>query len=102
MSNVDLQHNVQQIKLQTIPVVSVPCETIHQESKFTYENEPMHLPISRYADVKPKKWEQKLVQIRTLEGEFSVTMWATGTDDGMYTNSVVNDFPQRPVFRCCY
>lgn len=30
-----------------------------------------------------RKWEQKQVQIKTLEGEFSVTMWATGTDDGM-------------------
>jgi len=29
-----------------------------------------------------KKWEQKRVQIKTLEGEFSVTMWASGTDDG--------------------
>ncbi|KAL3873533.1 hypothetical protein ACJMK2_036634 [Sinanodonta woodiana] len=28
-----------------------------------------------------KKWEQKQVQIKTLEGEFSVTMWATGADD---------------------
>nr|AIZ95474.1 YY-1 [Pinctada fucata] len=28
-----------------------------------------------------KKWEQKQVQIKTLEGEFSVTMWATGGDD---------------------
>jgi transcription factor YY len=26
----------------------------------------------------PKKWEQKQVQIKTLEGEFSVTMWASG------------------------
>ena len=25
-----------------------------------------------------RKWEQKQVQIRTLEGEFSVTMWASG------------------------
>ena len=29
-----------------------------------------------------RKWEQKQVQIKTLEGEFSVTMWATGTDVG--------------------
>lgn len=29
-----------------------------------------------------RKWEQKKVQIRTMEGEFSVTMWATGEDDG--------------------
>ncbi|XP_046571201.1 transcriptional repressor protein YY1-like isoform X2 [Haliotis rubra] len=28
-----------------------------------------------------KKWEQKQVQIKTLEGEFSVTMWATGAED---------------------
>ncbi|RWS28174.1 transcriptional repressor protein YY1-like isoform X2 [Leptotrombidium deliense] len=28
-----------------------------------------------------RKWEQKQVQIKTLEGEFSVTMWATGTDE---------------------
>lgn len=31
---------------------------------------------------KAKKWEPKQVQIRTLEGEFSVTMWASGADDG--------------------
>uniref|UniRef100_A0A336K5N8 CSON013004 protein n=1 Tax=Culicoides sonorensis TaxID=179676 RepID=A0A336K5N8_CULSO len=28
-----------------------------------------------------RHWEQKRVQIKTLEGEFSVTMWATGADD---------------------
>ncbi|KFM73407.1 Polycomb protein PHO, partial [Stegodyphus mimosarum] len=28
-----------------------------------------------------RKWEQKQVQIKTLEGEFSVTMWASGTDE---------------------
>lgn len=32
--------------------------------------------------VKPRKWEQKQVQIKTMEGEFSVTMWASGTSDG--------------------
>lgn len=31
---------------------------------------------------KARKWEQKQVQIKTMEGEFSVTMWASGTDDG--------------------
>lgn len=34
------------------------------------------------AQVKPRKWEQKQVQIKTMEGEFSVTMWASGTSDG--------------------
>ncbi|GFS39266.1 transcriptional repressor protein YY1 [Nephila pilipes] len=28
-----------------------------------------------------RRWEQKQVQIKTLEGEFSVTMWASGTDE---------------------
>jgi len=32
-------------------------------------------------DRNTRKWEQKQVQIKTLEGEFSVTMWASGTDD---------------------
>lgn len=30
-----------------------------------------------------RRWEQKQVQIKTLEGEFSVTMWASGSDEGM-------------------
>lgn len=38
--------------------------------------------VGDMAETKSRKWEQKQVQIRTLEGEFSVTMWASGTDDG--------------------
>lgn len=30
---------------------------------------------------KPRRWEQKQVQIKTMEGEFSVTMWAAGASD---------------------
>jgi len=30
---------------------------------------------------KETTWQQKKVSIKTLEGEFSVTMWASGTDD---------------------
>lgn len=30
------------------------------------------------SDGPARKWEQKQVQIKTLDGEFSVTMWATG------------------------
>lgn len=36
------------------------------------------------SETKARKWEQKQVQIKTLEGEFSVTMWASGTDDGKF------------------
>ena len=39
-------------------------------------------------ETKARKWEQKQVQIKTLEGEFSVTMWASGTDDGEYSLSL--------------
>ncbi|PNF36199.1 Transcriptional repressor protein YY1 [Cryptotermes secundus] len=42
--------------------------------------------ISEIAETKTRKWEQKQVQIKTLEGEFSVTMWASGTDDDEGSN----------------
>jgi transcription factor YY len=34
-------------------------------------------------------WQQKQVSIKTLEGEFSVTMWASGADDGKNINFFV-------------
>lgn len=33
-----------------------------------------------------QKWEQKQVQIKTLEGEFSVTMWSSGVDEDDLSN----------------
>ncbi|XP_018021316.1 transcriptional repressor protein YY1 [Hyalella azteca] len=33
-----------------------------------------------------QRWEQKQVQIKTLEGEFSVTMWSSGVDDDELSN----------------
>ncbi|KAJ8890974.1 hypothetical protein PR048_010483 [Dryococelus australis] len=38
------------------------------------------------SETRGRKWEQKQVQIKTLEGEFSVTMWASGTDDDEGSN----------------
>ncbi|XP_028900047.1 polycomb protein PHO isoform X2 [Zeugodacus cucurbitae] len=35
---------------------------------------------------KPRRWEQKQVQIKTMEGEFSVTMWASGNSDDETSN----------------
>jgi len=32
----------------------------------------------------PRKWERKKVQIKTLEGEFSVTVWASGKKETCY------------------
>ncbi len=39
-----------------------------------------------FVDGQPRKWEQKQVQIKTLDGEFSVTMWATGESFGAFSN----------------
>ena len=48
--------------------------------------------LSRVSAVQPQSqqtrsvgsWQQKRVSIKTLEGEFSVTMWASGTEEGKY------------------
>uniref|UniRef100_A0A182JU92 Uncharacterized protein n=1 Tax=Anopheles christyi TaxID=43041 RepID=A0A182JU92_9DIPT len=39
---------------------------------------------------KRRRWEQKQVQIKTMEGEFSVTMWASGTDDDDGSNPEID------------
>ncbi|CAH0549039.1 unnamed protein product [Brassicogethes aeneus] len=39
-----------------------------------------------HMETKPRKWEQKQVQIKTMEGEFSVTMWASGASDDEGSN----------------
>ena len=38
--------------------------------------------FQRSPSLKGGCWQQKQVSIKTLEGEFSVTMWASGADDG--------------------
>ncbi|GAB0100668.1 Polycomb protein PHO [Sergentomyia squamirostris] len=40
----------------------------------------MGMPITT-SGIKPRRWEQKQVQIKTMDGEFSVTMWASGASD---------------------
>lgn len=47
-------------------------------------------------ETKARKWEQKQVQIKTLEGEFSVTMWASGTDDGECLAATPTDLSNSP------
>ena len=42
--------------------------------------------------MKGGNWQQKQVSIKTLEGEFSVTMWASGADEG---ENVLNDLKVR-------
>lgn len=65
----------------TVPGPSKMQRRIKKDHRFSDSDHFMAQEVS-FIDSKPKKWEQKQVQIRTLEGEFSVTMWASGTDDG--------------------
>ncbi|KAH8269815.1 hypothetical protein KR018_012129, partial [Drosophila ironensis] len=48
------------------------------------------LVLSNSGNGKTRRWEQKQVQIKTMEGEFSVTMWASGTSDDEYSGSEQN------------
>ncbi|XP_029281531.1 transcriptional repressor protein YY1b isoform X1 [Cottoperca gobio] len=43
------------------------------------------------AEAGGRKWEQKQVQIKTLEGEFSVTMWASDNNKDIDHESVVEE-----------
>lgn len=51
----------------------------------TMENRQKNVALIQTANGKSRRWEQKLVQIKTMEGEFSVTMWASGTSDDEYS-----------------
>ena len=65
---------------------------IHSPSRIKHRNSPIHhhkngleslFHSAVGADIdKETTWQQKRVSIKTLEGEFSVTMWASGTEDG--------------------
>ena len=66
--------------------------TLHSPSRIKHRNSPLHhhkngleslFHSAVGADIdKETTWQQKRVSIKTLEGEFSVTMWASGTEDG--------------------
>lgn len=67
---------------------------IIQAQQVQLESLPQHHATTIFGEIpgetKARKWEQKQVQIKTLEGEFSVTMWASGTDDGRSLIFIVN------------
>ncbi|KAK2104753.1 hypothetical protein P7K49_018609 [Saguinus oedipus] len=52
------------------------------------------------ADPGNKKWEQKQVQIKTLEGEFSVTMWSSGERRPRDPAPGCFCFEGKPCFMC--
>ncbi|EDW83541.1 uncharacterized protein Dwil_GK13655 [Drosophila willistoni] len=83
--------------LKTTDGVYLSSDKIKKEPKphtFAEEREQVS-HVSATSDlvgpaVRSRRWEQKLVQIKTMEGEFSVTMWASGgtsDDDDVYSES---------------
>lgn len=48
------------------------------KSRNSVQNSGLGINDVGLGDSSVKKWEQKQVQIKTLEGEFSVTMWSSG------------------------
>lgn len=82
---VSLAHH-HQLMAQPHHLIQIPDSTTHHTSM---------VQIDRSS----RKWEQKQVQIRTLEGEFSVTMWASGgTDDDECSNP---EFEQEHEYEDC-
>ena len=62
-----------------------PRKKVTKATGFTNKGPVIETSMGEYTLIDPsslgatnRKWEQKQVQIKTLEGEFSVTMWATG------------------------
>lgn len=49
--------------------------------------------------ISTRKWEQKQVQIKTLDGEFSVTMWASDANSGgpLVIQSNINEDDKRAI-----
>ncbi|GFQ73146.1 transcriptional repressor protein YY1 [Trichonephila clavata] len=59
-----------------------PC-TSKRGKKKKFGKVKLENELSYELERSARRWEQKQVQIKTLEGEFSVTMWASGTDEEM-------------------
>nr|XP_015931141.1 transcriptional repressor protein YY1 [Parasteatoda tepidariorum] len=72
-NNLTIPHEV---LFETNPGTSKRTKKNKKSSKVKIENE-----LSYEMERSSRKWEQKQVQIKTLEGEFSVTMWASGIDE---------------------
>ncbi|KAF7286671.1 uncharacterized protein LOC143192818 [Rhynchophorus ferrugineus] len=58
----------------------------HLKHRGLIRRENEFLLTDMHVEAKPRKWEQKQVQIKTMEGEFSVTMWASGASDDEGSN----------------
>ena len=80
---------------ESVPIPVPTTDVLDSNHLRNFVNKPQKLKIKR--EIKREfdfenlsdgrirnhgSWQQKQVSIKTLEGEFSVTMWASGADDG--------------------
>ena len=83
----------------SVPVPVPNSDVLDSNSLRTFVSKPQKQKIKReikrefdlesFSDGKIRQhgaWQQKQVSIKTLEGEFSVTMWASGADDGKFSH----------------
>ena len=78
MASVDLIKKESTIPFSRIAKSSPPSNHGKMKRKNCLES----LFHSASDEDKETTWQQKRVSIKTLEGEFSVTMWASGAEDG--------------------
>ncbi|KAK9876283.1 hypothetical protein WA026_012581 [Henosepilachna vigintioctopunctata] len=72
--------------VESSPGPSKKRRSLHKNRGILGRRENEMLLSDMHVESKPRKWEQKQVQIKTMEGEFSVTMWASGTSDDEGSN----------------
>lgn len=87
LANSSLNNLRKQVAVGGQLVGSSLLQQVPNEQKQT----PLQLNNNSSSRPASRKWEQKQVQIKTLEGEFSVTMWAAGAEDGMCA-SIMTDW----------
>lgn len=77
-----IQHNANGIEVMSegIRRKTKRPNRINRAKPYEIPDNNLDVPIDDYLTLgnNVRKWEQKQVQIKTLEGEFSVTMWASG------------------------
>lgn len=75
--------NVSQRLQEQSPHTNKPSNIIIGRSRHVQSVGSIFKPFDILTEetVRPRRWEQKQVQIKTMEGEFSVTMWASGISD---------------------
>ena len=95
-SYVDVPHIGQEQEISSAPAPASPKQANNKKRKPKASRSRHNKKVKNVSNANkeyegtndidvPRKWERKKVQIKTLEGEFSVTMWASGRINGKTT-----------------